>query len=116
MKSVTELKSLGDIRTATSHHIASKPPLKGSTHLDIYLLDKERQRLEKELSGLEVRGRRILERLGEIRKAMDMLKQKAEEAEQERLADGHPTATEVKQPAPASQSSHRQWKKMTLSY
>jgi len=114
MKSVTETKSLGDIRTAASHHIASKPPLKGSTYLDVYLLDKERQRLEKELSGLEVRGKRIRERLGEIRKDMDMLKQKAEEAEQERLSDGHPTATGGKQPA--GQNSQRPWKKMTVDY
>ena len=115
MKSVTETKSLGDIRTAASHHIASKPPLKGSTHLDIYLLDKERQRLGKELSGLEVRGRRIRERLGEIHKAMDTLKQ---EAEQEKLSDdpSPDIGAGKKQPAPASQSSHRQWKKMTLSY
>jgi len=115
MKNVTETKSLSDIRTATSHHIASKPPLKGSTYLDVYLLDKEKQRLEKELSRLERRQGRLHERLGEIRKAMDTLRQ---ESERERSSDNPSTdiGAGENQPVPAGQHSQRRWKKMTLDY
>lgn len=115
MKDVTSAKGLGDLRTATTHHVASKPPRKGTTYLDLYAISMEKQRLEKELSRLERRQGRIHERLGEIRKAMDTLRQ---ESERERSSDNPSTDIRdgEKQPAPASQYSQRRWKKMTLDY
>jgi len=114
MKSVTEIKSLGDIRTATSHHISAKPPLKGTTYLDLYLLDKEKQRLEKQLFCMGQRQRRINERLSEIRKGMEEL---AESAQEEQMVN-KPSATTAagEQVAPIQQRGGRQWKKMALDY
>jgi len=115
MRDVTDAKGLGDLRTAITTRVHSKPPQKGTAHLDLYLLSKEKQRLEKELSRLEQRQGRIQEHLAEIHKAMSTLEQ---EAEQERSSDDPSTAIGAgkKQPAPPGQNSQRRWKKMTLDY
>lgn len=115
MKDVTTAKGLSDLRTALSRHVHSKPAQKGTAHLDLYLLSKEKQRLEKELARLEQRQRRIRERLADICQAMGMLEQ---QAEQERSSEEASTelGSVEKQPAPASQYSQRPWKKMPLDY
>lgn len=114
MKGVTEIKSVGDIRTATSHHIASKPPQKGTTYLDLYLLDREKQRLEKGLSRLEVQKKRIHERLGEIQRAIEKLDEAAQREHAARRSSAKPTADQ--QVASSQQLGRRRWKKMTLDY
>ena len=115
MRDVTEAKGLSDLRTAITTRVHSKPPQKGTAHLDLYLLSKEKQRLEKELARLEQRQRRIQEHLAEIRQAMGTL---AQEPEIERSSDDPSTDIKAgeKQSAPASQYSQRRWKKMTLDY
>jgi hypothetical protein len=117
MKNVTEAKAKGlvDLRTATSHHITSLPPLKGTAHLDLYLLDRERQRLEQELSRMEMRGRRINSLLEEIRKKMERLNESALKGHG--LLNGHSTEhTAGKQGAPAKRDGHGKWKKMAVEY
>jgi hypothetical protein len=117
MKNVTEAKAKGlvDLRTATSHHITSLPPLKGTTHLDLYLLDRERQRLEQELSRMEMRGRRINSLLEEIRKKMERLNESAEQGHG--LLDSHSTERAAgKLGAPAKRDGHGKWKKMAVEY
>lgn len=73
MRSITQLKSLGDIRTTIGTHARSTPRQQGSTYLEVYLLDKERQRLEAELAMLAKRQRRVEARLGEIRPTIEKL-------------------------------------------
>ena len=115
MKDVTSAKGLSDLRTAITTRVHAKPPQKGTAHLDLYLLSKERQRLEKELARLEQRQRRIQEHLAEIRQAMGTLEQ---ETERERSSEDPSTdiGAGEKQPAPASQYGQRRWKKMPLDY
>ena len=115
MRDVTNAKGLGDLRTAITNRVHAKPPQKGTAHLDLYLLSKEKQRLEKELTRMEQRQRRIQEHLTEIRQMMSTLEQ---EAERERSPD-NPSTDLVggkEESAPASQYSQRQWKKMTFEY
>lgn len=115
MKSVTEAKGLCDLRTATSHHITSLPPLKGTAHLDLYLLDRERQRLEKELSRMEMRSRRINSLLQDIKKKMEGLNESAQQGHG--LLNSHSTErTKGKQGAPAKRNGHGKWKKMAVEY
>ena len=52
MRGTTELRSLSDIRTTISQHGRAAPRQDGSTYLEIFLLDKEKQRLEIEASDL----------------------------------------------------------------
>lgn len=103
------------MRTATSHHIAAKPPLKGTTYLDLYLLDREKQRLEKELSRLEVRRMRVHERLGEIRKTMATLEQ---EAQRDKPSDDPSSdiGTRGRCPSPVTQQGQGRWRKVTVDY
>jgi len=115
MKSVTGIKGLGDLRTATSHHITAMPSLKGTAHLDLYLLDMERQRLEKELSCVEMRRRRINSRLEEIKKNMERLNESA--AQGHGLLNSHFTErAEGKQGAPAKRDGHGKCKMMSVEY
>ena len=115
MKDVTSAKGLSDLRTALTTRVHAKPPQKGTAHLDLYLLGKEKQRLEKELARLEQRQGRIHVHLAEIRQAMATLEQ---ETERERSSDdpSMEIGTVEKQPAPASQYGQRRWKKMTVDY
>ncbi|MDP2951735.1 MAG: hypothetical protein Q8O76_00275 [Chloroflexota bacterium] len=110
MKDVTSARGLSNLRTATTTRLHTKPPQKGTEHLDLYLLGKEQQRLEQELSGLERRQRRIQAHLAEIRKAMAKLE---EEAHQE--GPSAPQAPPGGNP-PARDYRQRTWKTMSLDY
>ena len=111
MKDVTSAKGLSDLRTATTHHVASKPPRKGTTYLDLYSLTMEKQRLEKELSLLEQRNKRIHERLREVARAMGKLH---EAAQAERAAPTKPGVDQ--QVASSEEPGGRRWKKMPVDY
>ena len=115
MKDVTSAKGLSDLRTAITTRVHSKPPKKGTAHLNLYLLDTEKQRLEKELVGLEQRQRRIQVHLTDIRREMATLEQETEQ-ERSSMDPSADIGAGGKQPAPASQYGQRPWKKMTLDY
>ena len=114
MKDVTSAKGLSDLRTATTHHIASKPPRQGTTYLDLYSLSMEKQRLEKELSNLEQRHKRVHERLGEVQQSMEKLEDLAQREKTAESSSVKPIA--VVQSEAKEQSGGRQWKKMTVNY
>lgn len=103
-------RGLSDLRTATTSRLHAKPPQKGTEYLNLYLLDKEAQRLEQELAGLEHRRKRIMAHLAEIRKAMGKVH---EGALQERLLPAEVVATE---PPDKRAGRQPQWKKMPLDY
>lgn len=114
MKDVTSAKGLSDLRTATTHHVPSKPPRKGTTYLDLYSLSMEKQRLEKELSRLEHRKKRVSERLGELQRAMERLDQTAQQ-ERAALMSSAKLGGE-QQMASSEQPGGRRWKKMAVDY
>lgn len=113
MKSVTQLKSLGDIRTTISTHARSTPRQQGSTYLEVYLLDKEKQRLETELAMLTKRQKRIERRLDEIGESMKWLMSKRDQEESRVEPSGSP-ATGARRDRGAVASAA--WKKMTVEY
>lgn len=106
MISITQIKSLGDMRTTISTHARSAPRQQGSTYLEVYLLDKERQRLETELSMLAKRQRRVEARLGEISKAVERLKAQAPDS---------PPGAEAKAGALVPPVPGR-WRSLTVGY
>ena len=115
MKSVTQIKSLGDMRTTVSTHARSAPRQNGSTYLEIYLLDKERQRLETELAMVTKRQRRIEGRLAEIQGAIDKLVHKPQQ--EQSSPSGPPASAAVESPKPEGRPSHpRKWRGMTIEY
>ena len=111
MKSITQIKSLGDTKTGISAHVRSAPRREGSTFLEVFLLDKERQRLEMEMAMLNKRQRRIMGRLAEIRDEVDKRIGQS--------ASGEPLAARLSADGSASDRvapKRGQWRQMTIEY
>jgi predicted nucleic acid-binding Zn-ribbon protein len=103
VRRTAELKSLREIRTMQSSKKRSIPRTQTSAYLDLYVLRREKDRLEKEIAVLERRKRNIQERLGDI--GAEMRKIEKKEAEKERAG-----------PPVPEESSRREWKKIPLKY
>ena len=116
MKGVTQSKGLRNLKTATTRRIHTKPPQRGTAHLDMYLLGKEKQRLEQELANLDERRARVLKHLEEIAREVGKLQQVAQQEKADAWSDGVGVeATAI----PARHSSMRvqpPWKTMPLDY
>ena len=113
MNETARVKGLGELRTVTTHHITAKPPRKGTTYLDIFVLSMERQRLEQELVSVERRRKRILNRLAEAQSSMEKLMNDVspEKTEESSSAEPVPVIQSVKEPSRA-----QAWKRMTVNY
>lgn len=68
MKGFTEIRGLANIKSASRNHLSCAPRYQVS-YMDLYILQKEQERLEAELSRLEKRKQPILARLEEVGKA-----------------------------------------------
>ena len=79
MKSISEISGLRSIKSMHSSGKRSIPRVQSSTYLDLYMLRKEKDRLEKEIYILDKRKKDILKKLDEVNKEMDKL-QKVEVA------------------------------------
>ena len=88
MKGVTTARGLSDLRTATSRHVRAIPPQKGTSYLELYLLNMERQRLASELARIDHRRGQISDRLGQIDRKVVGLQQRANEAQSGAQSDG----------------------------
>ena len=106
MKCLTHVKGLGDIRGMRS---AVMLRVQGRGYLDLYMLEKEQERLEREAALVTGRSRAIGKRLEEIGEQMGRLRQSPEAG---RAAGGGQRAAE-----PGGQGrSGRQWKTFALKY
>lgn len=103
MRSVTELRGLTEIRTIQSLKRSSMPKSQSSSHLDLYMMKREKDRLEKEIFTLEKKGKAIQKRLDEIDKEMDRLQE--EETKRKRMVSHE-----------ANKPSEKEWKRMRLRY
>lgn len=103
VRGATELGGLRDIRTMHSARKRSIPRVQSSTYLDLYMLRKEKDRLEKEVYILDKRRKSIQKRLDEIDTEMQEL-EKAEARRPEAISEG------------GRRSSEKEWKKMLLDY
>lgn len=100
---VTELSGLRDIRTMHSSRKRSIPRVQSSAYLDLYMLRKEKNRLEKEVYILDKRKKTIQKRIDEINAEMDKL----EKAEALKRQD---SPKRLKKPL------EKDWKTMPLKY
>ncbi|MBU1260429.1 hypothetical protein KKH65_02655 [bacterium] len=66
MKDVNSLKGIHGVGTMQSRKKRSIPRVQSSTYLDLYMLDKEKERLLKEDSKLSMRKDGIRKRIEEI--------------------------------------------------
>ena len=115
MKRVTELKTLGDIRTIISTHTRSVPRHKGSTYLDILSLGMEKLRLETELAWHARRQGRLEQRLQEAQETMG---KRLLEMQQELPASAPPpTPPGGHNHVPrAPEENEARWRSMTIEY
>jgi len=103
VRGVTELSGLRDIRTMHSSKKRSIPRVQSSAYLDLYMLRKEKDRIEKEVYILDKRKKGMQKRLDEINTEMDKL-EKTETIKLEATPEG------FKKP------SGKDWKTMSLKY
>jgi len=110
VRGVTELSGLREIRTLHSAKKRSIPRVQSSTYLDLYMLGKEKDRLEKEMFILEKRKTSMQKRLDEI--AVEM--KKLEEAEGIARSNTNPNSEE--RTYTPGNVVKKEWKKMVLNY
>ena len=103
MKGVSEVRGLRSIKSMHSSGKRSIPRVQSSAYLDLYMLRKEKDRLEKEIYILDKRKKDIQKKLDEVNKQMDKL-QKTEAERKERVIK------EYRKPP------EKDFKKMTLKY
>jgi len=103
MKVVSEIGGLRSIRSMHSAGKRSIPRVQSSAYLDLYMLRKEKDRLEKEIYILDRKKKGIQKRLDDINKEMDEL-QRAETERKKTISQ------EFKKPP------EKEWKTMSLKY
>jgi predicted nucleic acid-binding Zn-ribbon protein len=100
---ITEVKSLREIRTMQSSKKRSMPRVQTSAYLDLYILKKEEDRLEKEIAALDRRKRNAQKRLSDITAKIEMIeKTEAKKRQADSLA--------------SKESSALEWRKIPLKY
>lgn len=103
MKSSSEIGGLQSIRSMHGSGKRSIPLVQSSAYLDLYMLKKKKDRLEKEIYILDKRKKDAQKRLDEINKDMDELREAKTEKKEEILQ-------ESKKPL------GKNWKSMSLKY
>ena len=103
MKGVSEISGLRSIKSMHSSGKRSIPRVQSSAYLDLYMLRKEKDRLEKEVYILDKRKKGMQKRLNEIDVEMERL----EKAEAKSRQDN---------PQGFKKPSGKDWKTMPLKY
>ena len=107
MRGVTDVSGLREIRSLRSTGKRSIPRVQSSAYLDLYMLEKEKERLVKEAALLEKRSRAILKRLGDIQRQAETLEKSASQPEGRKGKDGR--AGEPSGPG-------KKWKTFSVNY
>lgn len=110
MRDVNSLKGLHTVRTMSSTKRRSIPRIQSSTYLDLYMLNKEKERLLKEDERLCMKRDATKKRLEEI----DLEINKLQEAEAAIKANTNPSFS--KHTFTQKEGVKKEWKKMPLSY
>lgn len=108
-RGVCDISGLRNIRTICSTGRRSIPRVASSTYLDLYVLRKAKERLEKEDAILEKRKVGIQKRLEDISKEMEALENNSCQQEKE---GGQARYRAVAK----EENQEKKWKKMSLSY
>jgi len=111
-KNVTDIRSLRSIRSMHTTRRRSIPKSKSSAYLNLYMLRKEKERLEKEKETAEKRIAGIDKRVTDIQKEMNELQRLTEQEKTKRA----PFHTETGRVSKESVIEDKKWKKMALNY
>lgn len=106
VRGVTELSGLREIKSMTSSKKRSIPRVQSSAYLDLYMLKKEKDRIEKEVYILDKRKNSMQKRLTGIDAEMKKLEKKEQKETGERQMNAEAFR---KNPA-------KDWKTMAIKY
>jgi chromosome segregation ATPase len=113
MKESSARRDVGHIKTAKGQGLRAIPRKQDDySYLDLYVLDTERERLEKELSQLESRGESASKRLEEIELKMEKIKLKMEKLKEK---SGDRNEEKAKETV-AGETAKKDWKVMPMDY
>ena len=115
MKDTTELRGLGDLKTATTTHLRAKPAREGTEYLDLYLASAEKKRLARLMQTWEKQKRRAEGRHAAVDGSMARLEEKMG-LERSAGADPHIGPDAGDEEAPAPDYARRQWNMMPVEY
>ena len=110
MRDVNSLPGLHKLRTMFSAKKRSIPRVQSSAYLDLYMLNKEKERLLKESERVGMRDTGIKKRLEEI----DLEMNKLQGVETPAKESGNPTSSE--RTYTQKDGVKKEWKKMSLNY
>ena len=110
MRDVNSLKGLHVVRSMHSTKKRSIPRVQSSTYLDLYMLNKEKERLLKEGERLGLRDTVIKKRLEEIDLEMNKMQRT------ESTAKTHPNLSSSERALTQKNGTRKEWKKMSLNY
>jgi chromosome segregation ATPase len=113
MKESSARRDIGYIKTAKGQGLRAIPRKQDDySYLDLYVLDKEKERMEKELSQLGKRGERARKRLEEIKLKMEKIEVKMgklkEKSEDRNEGQGKERV--------GGETAKKDWKVMPISY
>ena len=91
MKSIQQLPSLGDIKSVHSIGARSIPKVQRSSHLELYVLEREKDRLEKEIFALNKRTSRAKRQLDSTYLRIKKLQQETHEEQEIKTYRSVPT-------------------------
>jgi len=110
MRDVNSLPGLHKLRTMFSARKRSMPKVQGSAYLDLYMLNKEKERLIKEDERLCMRQDVVKTRLGEI----DLETNRLQKVETAAKTSGDTSSSEGI--ITEKQGLKKEWKTMSLNY
>ena len=106
MQNAGRLRGIHEMKTLQSSKKRSLPKVQTSSYLDLYVFERERERLEKEAARLQMRNKQVEMRLEEINKNMQNLWKDSEKGN----SCPKPKDAGLKKEKP------KDWKKMSLNY
>lgn len=89
MNKIPHIRSLRDVRGASQARIYSIPKQQRSVHLDLYVMAREKERLEQELFQVQMKSRLIKKKLAQSNKRMGDLLQEIGKLHQGTAAGKH---------------------------
>ena len=95
MTKIPYIRSLRDVKSVSQARIYSIPKQQRSVHLDLYVLAREKDRLEKELFQVQMKSRLIKKRLALSNKRMNELLQEIGRLHQGDKGDKHGQAAKA---------------------
>jgi len=112
------LRGVQDIKTGRSERIHSVPRRDDNYYLDLFLLKKERERLEKEVAWVDKKRKRVQDTRKDVQKRIAALEEKVLEGMSilQRPPPDRASRPEGKESAGSDEQQGKKLTKMTLDY